>query len=152
MENGRRCHICNNDVHRAPYAKNVGSKKHLENVSQDDIIVPEWLLKEEQEPIMKKFFKKVDNPKTLKQTARDNINIDDKELNKESAKKMIIPCYFTDEILILGVKINLESHNINHANSILSFIAIYTDFRIEERYNNKILKDMAPIYARLINQ
>ena len=27
----RKCGICNVDVHRAPYARNLRSKKHLEN-------------------------------------------------------------------------------------------------------------------------
>ena len=30
MENGRRCDICNIDVHRASYAKHLRSKRHLE--------------------------------------------------------------------------------------------------------------------------
>ena len=32
MENSRRCDFCNNDIHRAPYAKHLGTKKHLENI------------------------------------------------------------------------------------------------------------------------
>ena len=80
---------------------NLRSKKHLENIRQDEIIVPEWLFKEEQTPIRKKI-KKVYNPKTLKQIARENIKMKDKELDKEFAKKMINPYYFTDEHLKIG--------------------------------------------------
>ena len=52
----------------------------------------------------------------------------------------------------IDFKINLESHNVNHANSILTIIPIYPDFVIETRYINKILEEMGTIYARLINQ
>ena len=50
------------------------------------------------------------------------------------------------------MKIVLDSHNLNHAISILSFIPIYKEFGIETGYINKILKETATIYARLINQ
>ena len=49
------------------------------------MIIPEWLFKEEQTPI-KKQIKKVYNPKTLKQIARQNIKINDKKLEKELAE------------------------------------------------------------------
>ena len=54
MEISRRCDICIFDFHRASYAKHLRSKKHSENTRQDDIIIPEWLSKEEQGPIRKK--------------------------------------------------------------------------------------------------
>ena len=73
MENGRRCDICNVDVHRASYAKHMRSKKHLENLRQTEKIIPEWLFKEEQTPTKKKI-KKLYNPKTLKQLAREKLN------------------------------------------------------------------------------
>ena len=57
------------------------------------------------------------NPKSFKQIARDIINIDDKQLNKELAKKMSNPYYFTERALSVGFNITLESHGINHANS-----------------------------------
>ena len=50
------------------------------------------------------------------------------------------------------MKINLESHNINHVISFLSIAPIYPDIVIETRYIKKILKEMATIYARLMNQ
>ena len=115
------------------------------------MIIPEWLYKEERTSIKKKI-QKVYNPETLKQIARQNIKMNDKELDKEIAKKMINPCYFIDENLKIGFKINLESHNINHANSLLNIEPKFPDIGIETRYVNKILKEMATIYARLINQ
>ena len=56
----------------------------MENIRQDDKKIPGWQLEEEQEPIKKKIFK-VYNPKTLKQIARDNIKVDDKQLDKQLA-------------------------------------------------------------------
>ena len=73
----------------------------------------------------------------------------DKELDKELAKKVINPFDFTDEILKTGFEINLESHNISHANSILSIIPTYPEFGVETRYINRILKEMATKYARI---
>ena len=43
--------------------------------------------------------------------------LDDKKLNKELAKKMTNPYYFTDRVLQVGFNFTLESHHINHANS-----------------------------------
>ena len=77
--------------------------------------------------------------------------MNDKELDKEIAKKMINLYYFIDEKLKIGFKINLESHNFNHANSLLKIQPNFPDIGIETRYINKILKEMATIYARLIN-
>ena len=115
------------------------------------MIIPDWLFKEEQASIKKKK-QKVYNPNTLKQIARQNNKMNDKKTDKEIAKKMIIPFYFIDENLKIGFKINLESPNINHANSLLNIEPNFPDIGIETRYINKILKEMATIYARLINQ
>ena len=65
---------------------------------------------------------------------------------------MINPYYFIDENLKRGFKINLESHNNNHANSLLKIEPIFPEIGIETRYVNKIQKELATIYARLINQ
>ena len=78
--------------------------------------------------------------------------MNDKELDKEIAKKMINPCYFIDENFKIGFKINLESHNINHANSLLNIEPSFADVGIETRYVNKVLKELSVIYARLTNQ
>ena len=86
MENSRTCEICNVDIHRASMQKHLRSKKHLENIKRNEMIIPEWLFKEDRTPI-KKQIKKVYNPKTLKQIARQNIKMNDKELDKELAKK-----------------------------------------------------------------
>ena len=48
------------------------------------MIIRECLFKEEQAPI-KKQIKKLYNPKTLKQIARQNIKLNDKELDKKLA-------------------------------------------------------------------
>ena len=92
MENSRTCEICNVNVHGASFAKHLTSKKHLENVEQSEMIIPEWLFKEEQSPSKKKI-QKIYNPKTIKQLAREKIKLDDKEL----AKIMINPYYFIDK-------------------------------------------------------
>ena len=147
MENSRTCEVCNVNVHRASFVKHLRSKKHMENMIQNEMIIPERFFKEEKAPIKKKI-QKVYNPKTLKQLAREKIKLDDNEL----AKMMINPYYFIDENLKNGFKINLESHNISHANSILTITPKFPEFGIEYRYNNKIVKELSIIYARKINQ
>ena len=84
----------------------------------------------------------------MKQLAREKIKLDDKEL----AKMMINPYKFIDENIKNGFKINLESHNINHASSILTFTPNFSEFGIDIRYINKIVQELSIIYARLINQ
>ena len=147
MDNSRTCDVCNVNVHRASFAKHLRSKNHLENVEKNEMNIPEWFFKEEKSPIKKKI-QKVYNPKTLKQLAIEKIKLDDKEL----AKIMINPYYLIDKNLKIGFKINLESHNFSHANSILTIIPKFPEFGIEFRYINKIIKELSVIYARLINQ
>ena len=146
--NSRTCEICNVYIHRASYMKHLRSKKHIENMKQSEMIIPEWLF---QEPVENKI-KKIYNPRSLRQIARDNIKLDDKRLNKELPRKMINPYYFTDRNLQVGFKINLDSHNLHHDNSKLTIIPNYPEFGIEVRYINKIMKELSVIYARLINQ
>ena len=50
---------------------------------------------------------------------------------------MINPYYFIDENLKNGFKNNLESHNINHANSILTITPNFPEFGIILRYIKK---------------
>ena len=140
MENSRTCEVCNINVHRASMQKHLRSKKHLENIKQSEMIIPEWFFKEERSPIKKKI-QKVYNPKTLKQLAREKIKLDDKEL----AKMMLNPYYFIDENSKNGFKINLESHNISHANSILTITPKLPEFGIEKRYINIIIKELSVI-------
>ena len=51
-----------------------------------------------------------------------------------------------------GFKINLDSHNLHHTNSKITITPNHPEFRLENRYINKILKELSMIYARLINQ
>ena len=146
--NSRKCEVCNVDVHRAPYIKHFRSKKHIKNMKQNEGIIPEWLFSE---PIENKI-EKINNPKSLKQLARDNIRLDDKQLNKELANKVINPYCFFDENLKVGYKINLDSQNLHHTNCKLTIIPNHPDFGIEVRYIKKIMKKLAVIYARLKNQ
>ena len=146
--NSRKCEVCNVNVHRASYMKHLRSKTHLENIKQNNMIIPEWLF---QEPIENKT-KKIYNPNSLRQIARDNIRLDDKQLNKELARRMINPFYFTDRNLRVGFKIDLDNHHINHANSKLTILPNYPEFGIEVRYIKKIMKELSIIYARLLNQ
>ena len=127
--------------------KHLRSKKHLENINQNELNIPERLFKEEQTPIKKKLGK-VYNTNTIKQLAREKIKLNDKEI----AKMMINPYYFLDEKLKIGFKINLESQNINHANSILTITPNFPELVNEFRYINKIVIELSVFYARLINQ
>ena len=114
------------------------------------MIIREWFFKE---PIpIENKIKKIYNPKPLGQLARDNIRLDDKQLNKELAKKMLNPYYFTDKNLKVEFKISLDSHHINHANSKFTTTTNYPEFGIETRYINKIIRELSVVYARLINQ
>ena len=70
MENSRTCEICNVKVLRASLVKHMRSDKHLENEKQNEMIIPDWLFKEEQAPNKNKI-KKVFNPRTIKQLARE---------------------------------------------------------------------------------
>ena len=146
--NSRRCDICDVDVHRASYNKHLRSKKHIENIKQDEMIIREWLFRE---PVENKI-NKICNPRSLKQLARNNIRLDDKHLNKELARKMINPYYFSDKKLKVAYKINLDSHHINHLNSKITNTSIFENTGIEFRFINKIMREMSTIYARLINQ
>ena len=147
--NSRRCENCNIDVHRASYMKHLRSKKHIENMKQNETIIPGWLFRE---PSIENKINKIYKPRSLKQLARDNIRLDDKQLNKELASKMINPYYFTDRNLKVAYKINLDSHNLHHTNSKLSISSNFQYTEIEFRYINKIMREKAIIYAKLINQ
>ena len=93
--NSRQCEVCNVDVHRASYIKRLRSKKHRESMKQNEMIIPEGLFSE---PIENKIIK-LYNPKPLRQLARDNTRLDDKQLNGELARRVINPYYFTDRTL-----------------------------------------------------
>ena len=122
--NSRKCEICNVDVHRASYMKHLRSTKHIENMKQHEMVLPEWLF---QEPIENKIGK-IHKPKPLRQIARDNIKLDNTQLNKELTRRMINPYYFTDRALQVGFKINLDNHHINHATSKFNITPNYPEF------------------------
>ena len=124
------------------------AEKPLENKKLFEMIIPEWLFPETAENKINKTF----NPKSLKQIARDNFKLDDKQPNKELAIKMINPYYFTDRNLKVGFKINLDTHHINHSNSILTITSGFPEFGIEFGYISTITKDLSVFYARLKNQ
>ena len=147
MENSRICEFWKVIVLKASMHKLLRSRELLENINQNEMIIPEWLFKEERTPIKKKI-QNFYNSKTFNKLARENIKLDDKEL----AKMMINPYYFIDENLNIVFKNNLESHNVSHANSVLTITPKFPEFRIEIRYKNKIIKELSVIYARLINQ
>ena len=147
-ENIQSCDICNIDVHRPSYAKQLRNKKYLEGEKQNELIKPERLIKESIENKIKKIL----NPKALKQIGRENIRTDDKELKKELARKMNDPYYITTRALRVWFNITLESHHINLTNSKTFIITNYPEFGIEVRYTKKIWIEMASFYARLINQ
>ena len=65
---------------------------------------------------------------------------------------MINRSYFIDENIKTGFKIILESPSIIHAKSNFTVAPIYPGFDIETRCINKIVKEMATLYARLLNQ
>ena len=55
MENNCKCGICNVNVHRASYVIYLRSKNYLENIRQDEVIIPECLFKEDRSPIKNKI-------------------------------------------------------------------------------------------------
>ena len=50
------------------------------------------------------------------------------------------PYYFANKNSKICFKINLESHKINHANSLINIDPNFPDKGVETRYINKILK------------
>ena len=146
--NSRKCDICNVDVHRASYMKHLRSKKHIKIMKQNEMIIPEWLFRENNENNINRIY----NPESLKRIARNTINLDEKQLNKQLAREMINPYYFSDRILKVAYKINLDSHHINHLNSKVTITSNFQVTGIEFLYINKMMREMSIIYARLINQ
>ena len=146
--NSRNCEICNDVVHWASYLKYLRSKKLLEKVKQNEMIIPDWSYQE----LVENKIKKIYNPRSLKQIARDNVRLDNKRLNKELAKEMITPYYFIDRNLRVGFKFILDSQHVNHVISKLTITSNFPEFGIEVRYINKITKELSVFYARIKNQ
>ena len=88
-ENRVRCDICKIDIHRASYARHLKSKMQLENLTQNNVIIPRK------------------NP--IKRIVAKNINI--------SNTKVENLYYFTDRILKVAYDITIDNHHSNHANS-----------------------------------
>ena len=93
-------------------------------MKQNEMIIPEWLFQE----LVENKIIKIYDPKPLRQIARDNIRLDDRQLNGELGRGMLNPFYFTDRALQVGFKTNLVNHHINHANSKLTIIPYHPEF------------------------
>ena len=87
----------------------------------------------------------------MKTIAREFIKIDDKQWKKELDKTVTNLNYFTDRALHVGFNISLDNHHINHSNSKTNLKHNFPEIEIQFEHN-KILKEMATNYARLINQ
>ena len=96
-----------------------------------------------------KINRKIYNPKPLRYIARENIELDDKQLNKKIAEKEPNP-FFTDRALKIGPNINLDTHHINGAISKRFIKPSFPGIGFETRFKNQILKEMAILYASII--
>ena len=65
---------------------------------------------------------------------------------------MLNPYYFKNKNLYNILKINLDSHHINHLNSKITISSTTVYNSIDMDLINQLVKEMAFIYARLINQ
>ena len=84
---------------------------------------------------MKKKFKK-HNPKSLEQLARDNIKLDDKQLNEELTKNMLNHYYFSDKNLRVGFS---KGDSTNYTQLLKSFTTLFLaiESTIYPRYKMK---------------
>ena len=81
--------------------------------------------------------KKIYSPKLLKQKAGESIRLDDKEL----VNKTLNPFYFSNRVLKAVFVINLDSHHINHINSISTIKPKHLEN--EKNHVDNIMKEMA---------
>ena len=88
----------------------------------------------------------------MRDIARDNIKIDDKQLSKKLAQKLLNPFHFPDRALQVGFNFILESHNFNLAIFKVTIEPNYPDFGIDLQYINKNLEEIATINAKLFSQ
>ena len=65
---------------------------------------------------------------------------------------MLNPYYFKDKFFYNFLKINLDSHHINHLNSKITISSVTEHNEIDMDLINRLVKEMAIIYARLIDQ
>ena len=141
MEKSRTCGNSESNVHRASHAKHVRSKKHIEIEKQNDMIIPTWLFLEPTGHKIKNIYRL----EKLEQIARNVAKLDDKQLNKEIATKMINLYRFTDRALQVGFIVGLDSHLINHSisekilNLISSNLELISDILTNPKKNGNYL-------------
>ena len=87
------CKICDINIHKSSIAKHLRSIKQLENQS----IIPSYFFNENPFSSSKLNTKKY-NPPKLSDLARDKMKLNDRELNKELARKMLNPNYFKNKL------------------------------------------------------
>ena len=100
MLSRRRCDICKIDVHLASFAKDLRSKKHLENFRQLDMIMPDCLFTK----AVQVWPRRIYNHKPLKQPARVIFKLDDKHFKKEVANLPVDSKYMKVMILVKVMK------------------------------------------------
>ena len=54
--NSPKCEICIIDVHRASFVKHLGSKKHIENLKQNEMMISECYFKNLSKTKLKKYI------------------------------------------------------------------------------------------------
>ena len=108
------------------------------------MIIPHLLFREPNENL-NNILRRTYNPTALKQMATDDMKMDDKQLNKELAKKMIIPQYFTDRIPEIAFNFDLDSRHINHA--ICKSTITPKNLELTKSYCKKVVKEMAYNHA-----
>ena len=65
---------------------------------------------------------------------------------------MLNQFYFTERVFQIGFNITLFSHHFNHANSKLNNKSNFSEFGIEFRDINKIMKKKSIVQVSMINQ
>ena len=116
------------------------SIKHYEN----QFIIPNNFFNENL-PSSSKINTKKYNPLKLSDLARDKINLNDKDLFIEIAKKMLNPYYFKDKLFYNFLKIILDSHHINQLNSKITISSIDEYNSIDMILINQIVEEMVVI-------
>ena len=125
MEYNRvRCDICKIDIHRASYSRNLKSKKHSENMSQNKVIIPRK------------------NP--MKRVVKEVFKVSDTKVENQY--------YFTDRKLKIAYDINIDNHHDKHANSMITITSKFNNIGIDISHINKLMEEISHIYAKLINQ
>ena len=90
MKNVRvRCDFSKIDIHRASFSRHSKSKKHLENMTQNNVVVP-W-----------------NNP--IKRVVKEGIKVSDTKVENQY--------YFTDRMIKVPYDINIDNHHDKHGKS-----------------------------------